>query len=415
MGKNICISKTAVKTAAKTTAMSILSLFLVMSLTSCQSANPKSISSLAANISDEALKKAGISLIAREGKGALLEKDGQRIIVLKGTPYEMGYQHGVLLKDEVAALAKIVIEKISEIKPGELKKAWDMAEKYIPERYKEELKGLAEGAEIKLEDAQLVNMFPELFHCSGIVLFGKATKDGELLHARILDYATEQGIQNHSIVMLMQPDGYNTFFNAGMAGLIGSVTGMNDKQISVGEIGGGGEGQWEGIPMTFLMRMALEETEKLKDSVNTFKKNPRTCEYFYVISDAKIKDARVLYCTPKTFMTVKPGQNHPFLPSPPPKDALIASAKERYTEALKRVKENYGNIDKDILIEILKRPVSMKSNLHNAVFIPKDLKMWLAVADDPSKTDFQACYQTYYEYDMPLILKYYSSMVEIMK
>jgi len=96
--------------------------------------------------------------------------------------------------------------------------------------------------------------------------------------------------------------------------------------------------------------MALEETGELKDSINIFKKNPRTCEYFYVISDAKIKDARVLYCTPKIFTTVKPGQNHPFLPSPPPKDALIASEKERYTEALKRVKENYGNIDKDILV-----------------------------------------------------------------
>lgn len=395
--------------------ISILSVFVILSITSCQSSRNQYINTMIDSISDEKLEKSGLKLIAKEGKGALLEKDGQKIIVLKGTPYELGYQHGVLLKEEVSALAKKIIEKISEVKPDELQKAWDTAEKFIPERYKEELKGLADGAGIKLEETQLANMFPELFHCSGIVLFGKATKDGDLLHARILDYATEQGIQDHSVVMIVQPDGYNTFINAGMAGLIGSVTGMNDKQIAIGEIGGGGEGEWKGVPMTFLMRMAMEETGTLKDSIDVFKKNPRTCEYFYVISDAKIKDASVLYCTPEKFLTVKPGQNHPFLPSSPPKDTLIASAKDRYMEALKRVKENYGNIDKDILIEILKRPVSMKSNLHNAIFIPRDLKMWLAVADDPSEADFQACYQTYYEYDIPLILKYYTNLFEVMK
>jgi len=384
--------------------------FAIVSTTSCQNSNTKDINVFMSDISAEKLKNSGLELIAREGKGALLEKDGQKILVLKGTPYELGYQHGVLLKAEVSEIAGRIIDTISAVAPGELKKAWDTAEKYIPERYKEELIGLAEGAGIKLEEAQLVNIFPELFHCSGIVLYGKATKDGELLHARILDYTTDHGLQNYSIVSIVQPDGYNTFINGGVAGLIGSVTGMNDKQISIGEIGGGGEGEWEGIPMTFLIRMALEEGNTLKDSVSVFKDNPRTCEYFYVISDEKIKDARALYCTPDTFMTIKPGQNHPYLPSPPPKDTLIASAEDRYLEALKRISENYGNIDKDLLIEIIKRPVSMKSNLHNAIFVPKHLKMWLAVADDPSKDNFQACYQTYYEYDMPLILKYYYNM-----
>jgi len=77
MKKKFSISKTTVitvKKAAKTTAMSILSLFFIMSATSCRNSNSESVSSLAENLSDEALKKAGITLIAREGKGALLEK-----------------------------------------------------------------------------------------------------------------------------------------------------------------------------------------------------------------------------------------------------------------------------------------------------------------------------------------------------
>ncbi|HHY23149.1 MAG TPA: hypothetical protein GX527_02790, partial [Clostridiaceae bacterium] len=102
MKKKFGISKTAFKTAAKTTAISILSMFVIMSISSCQGANTKDINTMMKNISIKDLENSGLKLIAREGKGALLEKDGQRIIVLKGTPYEMGYQHGVLLKDEVA-------------------------------------------------------------------------------------------------------------------------------------------------------------------------------------------------------------------------------------------------------------------------------------------------------------------------
>ncbi len=48
----------------------------------------------------------------------------------------------------------------------------------------------------------------------------------------------------------------------------------------------------------------------------------------------------------------------------------------------------------------------MKSNLHNAIFHPDSLTMWLAVAGDPSiQEDFQACYQTYFKYDLEEWLK----------
>src|SRR4051812_23073891 len=39
--------------------------------------------------------------IARCGDGWLEKIEGYPVLHLKGTPYEMGYQHGVLLKDHV--------------------------------------------------------------------------------------------------------------------------------------------------------------------------------------------------------------------------------------------------------------------------------------------------------------------------
>jgi len=46
----------------------------------------------------------------------------------------------------------------------------------------------------------------------------------------------------------------------------------------------------------------------------------------------------------------------------------------------------------------------MEANLHNAIVEPQNLKMWLALAKNPDVDNFQACYQTYHEYDMKELL-----------
>ena len=45
-----------------------------------------------------------------------------------------------------------------------------------------------------------------------------------------------------------------------------------------------------------------------------------------------------------------------------------------------RLQEYYGRIDAQAMIEIIKRPVAMTSNLHDAVFTPETLDMWCADA-----------------------------------
>ncbi len=340
-------------------------------------------------------------LIASEGKGALYKVDGNLVLLLSGTPDEMGYQQGVLLKDKIQELTTKVIEKSEEEIPGKLQEIWSRQKDFIPLRFKEELEGMARGSGVPLEDLQLANIMPELFHCSGIAVFGDATHDGSMYHVRILDYMTEYGLQDLAVVTIVRPEGYNAFITASFAGFVGSVTGMNESKIAIGEMGGGGEGLWDGVPMSILMRMVLEETDSLEESIGVFQNNPRTCEYYYVISDAKSNNAVGIYATPDTLLTVDPGQEHPLLPLPLTKDTLILSGEDRYLAIHERIDENYGKIDEKILIEMIKRPVSMKSNLHNAIFHPESLTMWLAVAGDPSEQeDFQACYQTYYKYNL---------------
>ena len=63
------------------------------------------------------------------------------------------------------------------------------------------------------------------------------------------------------MLTVAEPEGKIPFVNVTYAGFVGSVTGMNAKKISIGEMGGKGLGHWDGVPMAFLVRMVLEEAE----------------------------------------------------------------------------------------------------------------------------------------------------------
>ena len=62
----------------------------------------------------------------------------------------------------------------------------------------------------------------------------------------------------------------------------------------------------------------------LKEALSIFKDAKRTCEYYYVISDAKIPDARGIYATPKQIHFVKPGENYAMFDIPAPRRMTAA-------------------------------------------------------------------------------------------
>ncbi len=131
-----------------------------------------------------------------------------------------------------------------------------------------------------MHDVELANIFPELFHCSGFAVFGKATHNGTLFHGRILDYMTEAGLQDYAVTTIAKPDGGHAFVTVGYAGFVGSVTAMNQKQIALGEMGGKGEGAWDGMPMSFLMRKVVEEADTLEEALEIFQKHPERVNIF---------------------------------------------------------------------------------------------------------------------------------------
>jgi outer membrane lipoprotein-sorting protein len=327
-------------------------------------------------------------VLAREGQGRLELIDGTRVLVLKGTPEEMGRQHGKLMKKEIKDLVDHILYGVgvgSSFAKGrwffaEIESAQKRLNPFINERYYREMDALADAAGLDREEVRLANFFPELFHCSGFAVFGKATLEGRLYHGRVLDYLRGMGLEQNAVVMVLQPDQGHAWVNVSYAGFIGSVTAMNEKHLAIGEMGGRGEGNWDGKPMAQLLREVMEKAGTLDEGLALLRQGPRTCEYYYVLSDGNSRRAVGIAATPDKFETVWPGQSHPLLPHAIA-DAVLLSASERYEELARRVQAGYGQLDAAGARGLMRRPVAMKSNIHCALFAPETLDFWVANAD----------------------------------
>ncbi len=365
--------------------------------------------------------RAGTRTIARCGDGFLEEVSGYKVLHVKGSPYAMGFQQGTLLREDIRELVRFLFDVKAKEFSRELKlniggfglepdaKAIIATiakgqEKFIPDWYFEELRGVADGSGVDYQEILVANFIPELFHCSGFALTGSATKGGTLYHGRILDYGCDWRLQEHAVLVVAEPEGQIPFANVTYAGFVGSVTGINAEKISLGEMGGRGLGHWAGVPMAVLMRTALQEARSLDEAIAIFRDHPRTCEYYYVFADGETGRAVGVEATWYHFGTVGLGESHPRLPHAVP-DAVLLSAGDRYEELARRVKEGHGQFDAESARRLMDRPVAMKSNLHSVLFETASTRLWIANA---SKDGQPAATQPYHAFQLSELLTHQS-------
>lgn len=340
--------------------------------------------------------------------GELRWVDGQRLVLLSGTPEEIGTAHAELLREESFRCLDSVLNvfgTLQMVRSGrwfreDLRDAAVRLLPHIPEDHRRETRAMASALGLDPQFVEELNVFPELFHCSGFAVFGNATQGGKLYHGRVLDYMTLIGLQDCATTFIIAPKGKIPFANIGYAAFIGSVSGMNAQTISLGEMGGRGEGNWDGVPMATLMRRALEECSTLDEVMALWTRSPRTCEYYYVFAEGKSRRAVGVAATPESIEFVHPGDEHPRL-GPGIPDAVILSAGDRLQALRGRVQEKYGSIDTDVAQWLMCRPVAMKSNLHNVLFIPEDGIFYVANADHKRP----AAERPYVEYRLNDLLK----------
>ncbi len=329
-----------------------------------------------------------VKVTATEGRGRLEDHDGANVLYLAGSPEEMGRQHGTLMKKEIRYGLNRILYGVGVGSSfdkgrwffGEIEEAVRRSGPFVVPEHLREMDAIAEAAGMDREEVRLSNFFPELFHCSGFALMGSATKDGRIFHGRILDYLRGAGLEENAVLIISKPDYGHGWANVSYAGFTGSVTAMNEKQVSLGEMGGRGEGNWDGKPMAQLVREIMEKADDIDEAIDIMRRSKRTCEYYYVIADGKTKRACGIKATPEIFEVIWSGESHPQL-SDPVKDTVLLSADDRYKELVKRVKNGFGRFDTESARDLMTRPVCMDSNIQSVLFAPDTLDFWVANAD----------------------------------
>lgn len=232
--------------------------------------------------------------------GWLEERDGMKILHLNGSFYDMGYQHGFLLKDEIAENFRgyLAMFEAYGFDYDYFVSVWDIMKDYLPQEYKDEMQGMADGSGLTFEEVTVFNTMPAvvnyMFGCSELAVWGDATSDGKLYHVRGLDGHNAADPQTgtsraeNTVLIVRNPETVHASMYPESAGAICCWSGINEKGIAIGEDTVlTNDTTFHGISAAFRMRMVLDYADTAEEAIDIMNSN-RTCGWNFVISDGNV-------------------------------------------------------------------------------------------------------------------------------
>ena len=298
--------------------------------------------------------------ITHKANGYLIERPDLDhhpwILGVQGSPYEMGYQQGILLGEKIRQTASGFLSPIfaqfggwrpesgvaptlDQMQTGRGVLA-DVYQSYFEPALKKqapdllsEMNGIAAGVQkacgdIPREDILIGNCIPEitetLFYlppgdadnlagakgCSDCIIFGRATQKGHLIHGTNYDYATFNILHKGIGIVVAKPESGHPFLAQCLAGTVGFYRGMNDQGITVGEPTSDSADRniktHMRIPHAMHMRKLIQFTTCLDDAVRLMQNLKGTTGYNHSIGDAKVPSAIDIETSCTQFGLVRP-------------------------------------------------------------------------------------------------------------
>lgn len=303
-------------------------------------------------VSSHAIPPAALAIpddVGRWEKGWLEDEAGVRILHLNGTPHEMGYQQGVLLRDEIRdEIRRSVYQR--QIQNGRvshlllLRLAREI-EGHLSSENREEMAGLAEGAGVSYTQVLLLNTYEDVVafpwprestqdlilslspafipHFSlvdtanggftpvdegssvrssqavvsgAFSIFGAATLDAGLMQAA--EFASPLPSSDELVVAHYEPSTGNSFVAVRRPGMIGVTLGMNEERVAVTALPSPSQDATvEAVPLPFVLREVLQYAGGIPAALRIVASAERRTGHNVLIGDGKGPDARVVECS----------------------------------------------------------------------------------------------------------------------
>ncbi|MCL4408532.1 MAG: C45 family peptidase [Thermotogae bacterium] len=327
------------------------------------------------------------------------------IVVVQGTPYEMGYHLGSLMKEEIQRFVPKIVLKFKRqlhISGKILQKIWSITSAYTDNRFEQELIGLAEGSETPLEFLQALHCFSLLmpYSCSSVAVWGKATEDGHLYQTRDLDWDISTNAHEFPCIVAYFPEHGFPHVIPTFAGMIGANTGINAKGLVLTEMGDSPE---EEMPyylyaphFTSFFRTILYDASSLSQTLEIFESFPKTKRYHYVFGDGQVEKRSVKICANNSEVSIWNDNDPTDEFAPNVLSDVVYNDEGR--DAFSTIKNEYGNLNAEKMIALANKIAMHGSNVLNVVYDATTLKVWISYAHG----DREAFQRPYFFVDLNL-------------
>jgi len=292
--------------------------------------------------------------------GSLRTEQGVKIVNIKGSHYQMGYQHGYLLAEPISVMLKktqpAAVAVIAKTLHSDWETAWqkyqagaDVSASYVPECLLEEMRGIADGAtaagyptsldEIRtwnsMYDQWCIYAHPHFWNvddpdtrgqyhetgpgtralagagCSSFSAWGDHVgHQGKMIFCKNEDNLNLPGQLEHRYMFISEPENGPAHLYLAFPGMVGFDGGFNENGISVmTQYDASIHETMAGYGLGVLTRLALLNGEDLDSALEVFKSNPRRTGIAYHCADAKKQKAAVIECSAKVTTVRYPLKN----------------------------------------------------------------------------------------------------------
>lgn len=195
-----------------------------------------------------------------------------RTLELWGSPTERGRRHGQSLGPDIRVLRRALLTYLARISlyAGTLplfglliwlaRGFWP----HIPPPLRDEMAGVAAGADVGLSSLLLINVVDDLANnsprCSALAVGGRRTVDGAYLMGRNLDYPLfTEYLSRLKTLFLIEPHQGQPLASLAWPGYVGVCTGMNYAGVALAQLSSmSRERSLKGTPAALRYRQALE-------------------------------------------------------------------------------------------------------------------------------------------------------------
>lgn len=342
--------------------------------------------------SDDPAVTAEESSLFKEGKSGssnLKMVSGIPVVTLEGTHEEIGRDYGVLLKEPIRMLWNGYIKVSASLSGGtaRLSRESMRMDPHIPERFRKEMRALAEAIDEEYANIVACNAFPDIYRKGGCTTFavsGPASADGKPLLARNLDFPGLGVLKKTNLVALFKPAGYKPFVSVSWPGISGVLSGMNGDGLccAVMEVRTGPV-TTDGMPSTLLFRRVMEEAASVDEALAIVAKSKKTAPNNLMILDRE-GNAAVAEIGPGIFQVRTMEKGILFATNHHRKGIEKPLRCRRYAYLEKIRLNRSGPVDVKGLQAILKAVDKNLLTQQSMIFDPSSLSIRLAVGKTPS-------------------------------